>query len=284
MADVEHLHPELLSRVKALIAASGGKVTMTSAYRSPERQAQLFAAAVAKYGSEAAARKWVAPPGHSDHGKGEAVDLGGDLNLARQLAASYGLAAPMPWEKWHFSRAEYKSAPGAPRQQESNGLGAGLARARAGGAVAPVGKGVGMDPGASAPVTNPLAANPAYLAFVRELGISDAEAASDLTTSTEAIGRQLTRRLPRLADAGVRQREQVSGSYESRGLLHSGQHEIALARQRGDEASGVSDIVEGGVDQVASLQSALARRRADSARRAAAGALSFAGPAYVGEG
>lgn len=131
--------------------------------------------------------------------------------------------------------------------------------------------------------TNPLAANPAYLAFLRELGIEDAEAAADVTTQTDAIGRMLAKRLPRIAEAGARQREQISGSFESRGLYRSGRHEVTLAKQRSDEATETADTFDAGADQVASLQSQLARRRADAARRRAEGALSFAPNAYLDE-
>ena len=88
--------------INQLIAAAGGKVWINSGYRSPERQAELFAAAVKKYGSEAAARKWVAPPGRSRHNMGIAADLGGDLELAARLAPQFGLYRPMSWEDWHF--------------------------------------------------------------------------------------------------------------------------------------------------------------------------------------
>ncbi len=128
---------------------------------------------------------------------------------------------------------------------------------------------------------NPLAANPAYLAFLREAGIGDAEAATDATTRTEAIGAELARRLPRIAEGGVREREQISGGFESRGLLRSGQHELSLARQRGDEGTAVGDTMGAGVDQIAELQAALARRRAEAQRRAAEGALRFAPGAYL---
>ncbi|MCZ8547168.1 D-alanyl-D-alanine carboxypeptidase family protein [Mesorhizobium qingshengii] len=84
-----------------------------SGYRSPERQAELFSAAVKKYGSVAAARKWVAPPGRSQHGEGRAVDLaynGTSLSHApqevvdwvHQNAGKYGLYFPMKYEPWHI--------------------------------------------------------------------------------------------------------------------------------------------------------------------------------------
>lgn len=108
MANVEGLNPELRARVNALIRASGGRITITSGYRSPEHQARLVEAAKKKHG--AGWRKWVAPAGKSNHNKGEAVDLGGDLALARKLAPQFNLSFPMSWEPWHIQRAEFKSS------------------------------------------------------------------------------------------------------------------------------------------------------------------------------
>ena len=48
---------------------------VVSGYRDQKKQADLFQKALKKYGSVAEARKWVAPPGHSAHGTGCAVDL-----------------------------------------------------------------------------------------------------------------------------------------------------------------------------------------------------------------
>lgn len=84
-----------------------------SGYRSEQRQAELFAEAVKKYGSPEAARKWVAPPGNSQHNHGNAVDIwynGVRLDKApkevrdwvHQNAAAYGLRFPMSWESWHI--------------------------------------------------------------------------------------------------------------------------------------------------------------------------------------
>lgn len=93
--------PEFEKRLNRMVADSGGRLRVTSGYRSQQHQARLFAAAVQKYGSEEAARKWVAPPGKSQHGHGMAADLGGDLNWAHKNARKYGLHFPMSWEKWH---------------------------------------------------------------------------------------------------------------------------------------------------------------------------------------
>lgn len=81
------------------------ELRVLSAYRSPEIQKGLFANAVKKYGSEAAARKWVAPPGRSRHNSGVAADLrylSDDAKAwAHANADAYGLHFPMSWEPWH---------------------------------------------------------------------------------------------------------------------------------------------------------------------------------------
>lgn len=89
------------ARLNALIAASDGKVYIVSGDRDNATQTRLWNAAVEKYGEEDA-RIYVAPPGHSNHEKGIAVDLGGDLELAARLAPQFGLYRPMSWEPWHF--------------------------------------------------------------------------------------------------------------------------------------------------------------------------------------
>lgn len=124
MTSLDGLHPTLmLPRVQAVLADPEAKTLglyLVSAFRSPEKQKSLFAAAVKKYGSEAKARKWVAPPGKSNHGPrvdgyGTAVDFGlpGVQAVTGQwppaieaevnaICARHGLASPMDWEDWHF--------------------------------------------------------------------------------------------------------------------------------------------------------------------------------------
>jgi len=121
---LDGLHPTLMRpRVEALLADPEARrlgLYVVSAFRSVARQAVLFAAAVVRYGSVAKARRWVAPPGRSNHGPrvdgyGTAVDLGlpgvkavsgqWPVHLERQvneLAGRYGLYSPMEWEDWHF--------------------------------------------------------------------------------------------------------------------------------------------------------------------------------------
>lgn len=93
--------PLFESKLMAMVAASGGRLKIVSGFRSTQRQQQLWDAALKKYGSAKAARKWVAPPGKSNHEKGQAADLSGDLSWAHKNAARFGLHFPMAHEKWH---------------------------------------------------------------------------------------------------------------------------------------------------------------------------------------
>ena len=71
---------------------------------SAEDQAALLDDAVKKYGSEAAAERWVATPDTSEHVKGEAVDLGPmkATDWLAQHGAAYGLCQIYANESWHF--------------------------------------------------------------------------------------------------------------------------------------------------------------------------------------
>lgn len=96
------------------------RIGITSGYRSPETQERLWQEALAKYGSEAEARKWVAPPGKSQHNHGQAADLSymspAAQEWVRANAKQYGLAFPLDNEPWHV---ELSSA----RAQPANALG-----------------------------------------------------------------------------------------------------------------------------------------------------------------
>ena len=100
------MNPSFASALRQLIAASGGRLWIKSGFRSVERQQQLWNAALKKYGSAQAARKWVAPPGKSNHNHGTAVDIGGDMALLRRLGPQFGLRQPMSWEPWHWEPVE----------------------------------------------------------------------------------------------------------------------------------------------------------------------------------
>lgn len=85
------------------------ELKVSSGFRSPERQAVLWKNALKKYGSAERARKWVAPPGNSQHNKGNAADLKFLSPRAKQWvhanAATHGLAFPLGNEPWHIELA-----------------------------------------------------------------------------------------------------------------------------------------------------------------------------------
>lgn len=108
---ISGLSPALGNPLAAMVARAQGlfgadAVQVTSGFRSNERQAQLWAEALAKYGSPEAARKWVAPPGQSRHNVGLAADLQfGSPEVQQwfhQNAGQFGLGFRMANEPWHI--------------------------------------------------------------------------------------------------------------------------------------------------------------------------------------
>lgn len=90
-----------------------GDVTINSGYRDIVRQQQLWLDALKKYGSPEAARKWVAPPGNSQHNKGNAADLGYGSDAARKWthenAGNFGLSFPLANENWHIEDTDARN-------------------------------------------------------------------------------------------------------------------------------------------------------------------------------
>ena len=102
---------------------------ITSGFRSPERQAQLFSDAVKKYGSESAARKWVAPPGNSKHNHGVAADLKylspEATAWAHENAKNFGLQFPLSNENWHIEPVGSRGGRAAPPAAAGTAIAAG---------------------------------------------------------------------------------------------------------------------------------------------------------------
>jgi hypothetical protein len=144
-------------RLKAAAEADGipaNLLTMTSGYRSVASQRALWEAALQKYGSPQAARRWVAPPGGSPHHTGRAIDfnLGGRNNSEnvaqlRQTAAYRWLVCnasrfgffPYAAEPWHW---EYNPPAGATSQADLEAIARRVATAAAATAVAAAGGGL----------------------------------------------------------------------------------------------------------------------------------------------
>ena len=104
---VANLDPALLRALRQAAkdaARDGIEIVVNGGWRSREYQKALLRDAVAKYGSEKAAARWVASPGRSSHVSGDAVDIGparATAWLARH-GARYRLCQIYRNEPWHY--------------------------------------------------------------------------------------------------------------------------------------------------------------------------------------
>jgi hypothetical protein len=104
---VANLDPDLLQalRAAAMDAADDGiAFYVNSGWRSPEYQNQLLREAVAKYGSEEEAARWVSTVDTSAHVSGTAVDIGSFDATAwlSEHGARHGLCQIYRNEPWHY--------------------------------------------------------------------------------------------------------------------------------------------------------------------------------------
>ncbi len=108
--EATELHPLLATRfsvAQSFARANGVELTLTSGYRSLERQQMLFQREVEIQGSETEAAKWVLPSQFSHHPKGLAIDVNypGDKAGAYWLETNgsrFGLCRVYANEWWHF--------------------------------------------------------------------------------------------------------------------------------------------------------------------------------------
>jgi uncharacterized protein YcbK (DUF882 family) len=118
---IYNLNPDLLAALQeaAMSARSYGiEFQVDSAWRSVKYQVQLFWDAVAQYGSEAEAAKWVASPEKSQHVSGNAVDIGSDdaRDWLVEYGDDYGLCRIYQNEPWHFELRPEAKTDGCPRR------------------------------------------------------------------------------------------------------------------------------------------------------------------------
>ena len=104
---VANLDPSLLGTLRQAAtdaARDGVELQVNSGWRSPEYQEQLLREAVAEYGSEAEAARWVATPETSAHVSGDAVDVGPSAaaEWLSEHGAEYGLCQIYGNEPWHY--------------------------------------------------------------------------------------------------------------------------------------------------------------------------------------
>jgi LAS superfamily LD-carboxypeptidase LdcB len=104
---VAKLDPALLRALRrAATDAARDRVELyvDSGWRSAKYQDQLLDEAISKYGSRAAAARWVATPDTSAHVSGHAVDIGHSeaTKWLSEHGAAYGLCQIYRNEPWHY--------------------------------------------------------------------------------------------------------------------------------------------------------------------------------------
>jgi zinc D-Ala-D-Ala carboxypeptidase len=116
---VANLDPALLRALRRAAtdaAAEGLELVVNSGWRSAAYEDQLRREAVAKYGSEAEAARWVATGTTSPHVSGDAVDIGpADATVWLSAhGAAYGLCRIYRNEPWHYELRPDAIAHGCP--------------------------------------------------------------------------------------------------------------------------------------------------------------------------
>jgi zinc D-Ala-D-Ala carboxypeptidase len=106
---VANLDPDLLAALRRAATDAtddGVEIFVNSGWRSPRYEEQLRREAIAQYGSEAEAARWVATAGTSAHVSGGAVDIGHSdaTEWLSEHGAAYGLCQIYDNEPWHFER------------------------------------------------------------------------------------------------------------------------------------------------------------------------------------
>jgi D-alanyl-D-alanine carboxypeptidase len=115
---VANLDPGLLGALRRAATDAGRDIRfqVNSGWRSPRYQEQLLRQAVAEYGSEEAAARWVATAETSAHVSGDAVDIGPAKTAAwlSRHGARYGLCPIYRNEPWHYERRAGAADHGCP--------------------------------------------------------------------------------------------------------------------------------------------------------------------------
>jgi hypothetical protein len=116
VANLDRALLDALRQAATKAANDGVELVVDSGWRSPEYQEHLLHEAISKYGSEAAAARWVATPTTSAHVSGDAVDIGPSDATAWLSAhgAGYGLCQIYGNEPWHYELRPGAIARGCP--------------------------------------------------------------------------------------------------------------------------------------------------------------------------
>lgn len=111
MADpLEGVQEPLRSIAQQIVNESGGRIGISSGYRTHDQQAKLYDDYIHGRNNQAKAAR----PGHSHHETGRAVDFSGDMELLHKLAKKHGIIFPVAGEAWHGELGSGQSYEGEP--------------------------------------------------------------------------------------------------------------------------------------------------------------------------
>lgn len=100
--------PGFSGRLRALardVQRHGGSIRVEEGWRSYEDATRIWKQTKKRRGGWKRAKTWAAPPGCSNHTRGQAADLLGSVGIAKRLAHKHGLVFPMAHEPWHVELA-----------------------------------------------------------------------------------------------------------------------------------------------------------------------------------
>lgn len=104
-----------------------------------------------------------------------------------------------------------------------------------------------------------MAADSMMMAYLRQLGFDEAEQRAYAARQRDRINRQVALGVPERQEQGMEQRRNIALNREASGLLRSGETERRIAHQRAGELSDIGRIEGGAADQLAGVESDLAR-------------------------
>jgi D-alanyl-D-alanine carboxypeptidase len=99
---------EAFRAMAAAAASDGARLIPISGFRSAAYQVGLWKKAVARRGSELAAAKWVAPPGHSEHHAGWSLDMGDEKVPATDVDPAFEKTKAFAWLQANASRFHFE--------------------------------------------------------------------------------------------------------------------------------------------------------------------------------
>jgi len=114
---VRNLDPDLRAALRRAATDAGAlRFVVNSGWRSAAYEDELRKQAVAKYGSEQEAARWVATGTTSPHVSGDAVDVGPSAVDAwlSEHGAAYGLCQIYANEPWHYELRDGAATRGCP--------------------------------------------------------------------------------------------------------------------------------------------------------------------------